>query len=287
MNECCPTPSTTPPAKIPPVEFCVGNYTIVYQDGRMVKVPRSPAIIDGIYVNPTITIADGCITAIEQGTGVLYSECDPCATPAVIPPAPATITLDGDGCNLLSLGPDGLMARLITMPSSCMTFVGCGTIGSPLSVEPTISTDPGNALECRASGLFVANPSATSGVNVNSCGIIIQNGLVVSVPFPFQPVLSISADPDGSVTVVQDPNNPCSYVIGGGAFTGGGIGSLVLTKGIKLFAASTDLPADPSADGFFWGAVGAANPRQLWGYVDGSGWREIFDSTASSLQINI
>lgn len=287
MNECCPTSATTPPAKIPPVEFCAGNYTMVYQDGRLVKVPRSPAITDGIYANPTITIVDGCISAIEQGTGVLYSECDPCATPGVIPPPSASIQIDGDGCNIVSNGPDGLLAKIITMPTSCITFSGCGNLASPLMAMPVISADPGNALECRPSGMWAPSPSGTVGANVNSCGIIIQNGLVVQLPAVFQPVLSIVADPAGSVTVIQDPSNPCRYTIGGGAFSGGDIGSLVLTKGIKLFATSADLPADPAAAGFFWGAVGAANPRQLWGFVDGSGWREILDSTASSLQIVI
>jgi hypothetical protein len=217
---------------------------------------------------------------------VLYSECDPCATP-VPPTPPASISIDGDGCNLLTNGPDGLLARIITVPSSCMTFVGCGTIGSPLSVEPIISTDPGNALQCRVNGLFAPDPSATVGVNYIGCGITISNGLVTALPLPFQPVLSISADPQGSVTVTQDPTNPCHYTIGGGAFTGGGIGNLVLTKGVKQYDTVANLPADPDNTGFFWGAVGVANPRQLWGYVDGIGWREVLDSTSSSLQMNL
>jgi hypothetical protein len=285
MTDCCSTP-TTPPARIPPVEFCVGNYTMVYQDGRMVKVPRQPKIADGVYVNPTITMVDGCVVAIEAGTAVLYSECDPCATPAPTPP-PATIAIDGSGCNLVSNGPSGLIAALVTTPSSCISFSGCGTAGAPLQAAPIISPDAGNALECRPNGLYSASAAPPSGVNFVGCGITVTNGLITALPLPFQPVLEIVADPNGSVTVTRDATNPCRVTIGGGAFSGGDIPGFVLTKGIKLFAASTDLPADPSVDGFYWGAVGAANPRQLWGFVDGSGWRQIFDSTSSSLQIVI
>lgn len=286
MNECCTGPTPAPPAKIPPVEFCAGNFTMVYQDGRLVKMPRSPAIPDGVYANPTITMVGGCITAIEQGTNVQYSECDPCATP-VPPPPTQSIPIDGSGCNLLINGSDGLLATIITTPSSCIGFSGCGTAGSPLQAFPIISPDAGNALQCRPNGLFAPDPSSTVGANANTCGIIIQNGLIVQLPLPFQPVLSISADPSGSVTVTQDPLNPCHYTIGGGAFSGGSIPGITLTKGIKQFNLSTDLPADPSIAGFFWGAVGAANPRQLWGFIDGVGWRQVLDSTASSLQIVI
>lgn len=285
MNECC-IDETTPPAKIPPVEFCAGNFTLVYQDGRLVKQPRSPAIADGVYVNPTLTMVGGCITAIEQGTNVQYSECDPCATP-VPPPTPATIPIDGSGCNLLINGPDGLLATLITTPSSCIGFSGCGTPTSPLQAFPIISPDAGNTLTCRANGLYATNPASGSGVNYVGCGITITNGLVTALPLPFNPVLEIVADPSGSVTVSQDPNNPCRYTIGGGAFSGGSIPGLVLTKGIKQFDLVTDLPVDPTINGFFWGAVGVANPRALWGFIDGIGWRQILDSTASSLQINI
>jgi hypothetical protein len=291
MSGCCDDAGNngngTVAPTIPPVTWCDLKRNYSFVNGRVVPSGRQDAVADGIYVNPTITVQNGCIAAIQSGTSILYSECDPCAGGQPPPPTPTPIPIDGDGCNLAELTGNGLLVKLVTAPSSCFAFQGCGTPISPLQVLPIISPDAGNTLQCRANGLFVPTPTNAGGVNFTGCGIQITNGIVTALPLPFQPILDIQVDPSSSITVVRSPGNPCLVTIGGGGLGGGGLPNVTLTKGIRQYDTVGDLPADPSLAGFYWGAVGAANPRALWGFVDGIGWREIQDSTASSLQITI
>lgn len=78
-------------------------------------------------------------------------------------------TLDPDPDNILTCGPDGLLAigggsggALVTQDSDCIDFSGAGTAGSPLTADPIIDPNPENILTCGASGLL-ALQSTTNG----------------------------------------------------------------------------------------------------------------------------
>lgn len=280
MNECCPpdTPAAVPPQA--PVSWCAGNRVLTYANGRITATARVPAVPDGTYVNATVTVVDGCITAIAQGTNVLYSACDPCVVPPP-PPPEAAVPIDGNSCNLSSFSPvDGLLTLLVTANTNCITLSGCGNAGSPLTAVPRISTDVGNALECRGNGLFVANPNATAGVNFSGCGITIANGLVVTLPLPFAPILHLTSA-DGSIIATQDPGDACTWNLSASASP-----TLELIAQAFIFDTTAELPPQPTGSNGF-AVIGAANPRQLWMFIQGTGWREVKDSVPASLQVTV
>lgn len=281
-NECCP-PATTPATVTPPVEWCAGNKVLRFESGRIVERPIQNPIPDGAYANATVRTVGGCIVEITEGTNVVYSACDPCAVP---PPPPPTVDvqISGDACNLLSFGGDGglFAGASIISATNCLTVAGCGTAFSPFTLDLPISADAGNGLECRGDGLYSSTAGAGGGVNFNGCGITITNGLVTALPLPFQPVLDITSS-NGSILLFRSVDG-CSFDIqtnasGGGGVTIGGLGAL-------LVAAPVDLP-NPPTNGQFMAAVGAANPRAFWIFINGIGWREIEDSTSSPLEITV
>lgn len=278
MNQCPPeTPAVVPTS--PPIEWCAGNKILRWDGARITERPRTSPIPDGTYANATITMLGGCIDSISEGTNVVYSACDPCAVPPP-PPVTADIPISGEACNLTSIAPDGgLLTTLTAIPtSSCLDISGCGTQLQPLLVGLRISPDVGNSIECRANGLFANQIPNTTGVNFVGCGIQIQNGLVLTLPSPFQPVLNITSS-DGSVTINRVD---CNIDITG-AVIGGGAGGLGLT--ILNYDTPASLPVSNSANPV--ATVGTVNPRRLFIFVTGFGWREVLDSTATSLQINL
>lgn len=290
MNQppyCCP-PTTglsipTPPPSAP-VTFCTLNDCLTFEDGNLIKVPRVPPVVDGVYTNATITVSGGNVTAIASGNSVLYSECDPCGG-TVPPPPPVTITINPDPCNLTTMTGSGLLSRFYAQNTSCLAVTGCGSLTSPLQINPIISPTPGNALTCTPNGLYVPSAATGGGVNYVGCGITINNGLITAIPLPYQPVLEIVAEPGCDLTVQRNPGNLCQYIIGNcSSFDPF---SFTVTKGAKQYNAVGDLPADPTASGFWMAAVGAANPRKFYIHVDGIGWREVQDSVAASLQITL
>lgn len=275
MNTCCPEPQNGGNANVPPVSWCAGNYTLTYDKGRVIKVPRAEKIEDGIYTNPTITMQDGCVVAIEQGTNVVYSACDPCVTP-VTPPDGGSVTLSGDACNLtVETSGDGLLTQLFVGMNTCIRLTGCGVAANPLTAEPIISPDAGNALECRGNGLFVANPSATTGANFVGCGIVIQNGLITTLPLPFQPVLTLVSS-DGSMIITRDAANPCLVDLQ--AVPQDLVTVSASARGYQYNTVG-DLPPTPIGNGI--AVVGAANPRDAYVYIDTFGWAQLVGVTVN------
>lgn len=273
MSACCDEKPGNGNANVPPVSWCAGNYALTYDKGRVVKLPIPNPIPDGIYTNPTITLQDGCIVSIENGDNVLYSACDPCATP-VVPPDPGAVAIDGNACNLSSESSEGILTLLFTGMNSCVALAGCGTYLSPLTASLIISPDAGNAVECRPNGLYVADPSATSGASFIGCGITISNGLVVELPLPFQPVLSLISS-DASVLISRDPSNPCIVDIRANADTILDVN----TSRAYQFDTVGDLTPTPNGNGL--AVVGTVNPRDVYLYVDQAGWRQMVGVTVN------
>jgi len=282
MNECCPTVETPVPVS-PPVEWCAGNKLLRWDGKRITESARTPLIPDGVYTNPTIRTVAGCIVELTEGTNVVYSACDPCALPPTPPPPTTSVDISGEACNLSSLdGSGALITRaFILSVSPCITVNGCGTPLSPFQIGLAISPDAGNSVQCRANGVYSTNIPTTTGVNFIGCGITIQNGLVTALPTPYQPVLNLTSS-DASVLLTRSVDG-CSFDLvvpaSGGNINFGG-------QGAQL----TDTPLglnNPPQNGQTMGVVGVANPRAFWIFVQGVGWREVRDSTASPLQITI
>lgn len=279
MNGCCDDTPTVTPAPQAAVSWCAGNFTLTYKDGRVTRSPRLPAVADGVYPNATVTMVGGCVTAIAPGTNVVYSACDPCVTPAP-PPGVATVPIDGNACNLSTFSAiDGLLTLLVTANSSCIFFSGCGNTVSPLTAIPIISPDMGNAVQCRPNGLFVQDPSATTGANFSGCGIVITNGLVTALPLPFAPILNLVSS-DGSVIATQNPMFPCQWDLSAVQDPPSPVTSQALSV-----ANAGSLPPAGGGNGF--AAVGAVNPRNVYMFVVGFGWTQMLDSVAGPVQVNI
>lgn len=281
MNECCPTTETPVPVS-PPVEWCAGNKVLRWDGKRITETARSPLIPDNVYANATIRTVGGCVVEVTEGTNVVYSACDPCALPPTPPPT-VGVNISGEACNLSSLdGSGALITRAFILPTSpCLPVSGCGTALSPFQIGLNISPDAGNSIECRANGLYASAVPATTGVNFVGCGIVIQNGLVTALPLPFQPLMLLTSV-DGSVLLTRSVDG-CAYDLSASA----GVGDITFGG---LGAQLTDTPAglnNPPQNGQTMGVVGAANPRDFWIFIQGVGWREVLDSTANSLQINV
>jgi hypothetical protein len=274
VSTCCDDKPANGAAVVPPVTFCTLNHTLTYDKGRLIKSPRSSPVADGIYPVATVTVQGGCITSISAGANVVYSACDPCVTP--LPPTPpSAIPIDGDACNLTSDAGGSLLTQLITAPSSCILFNGCGTAGSPLSAVPRISADAGNALECRPSGLFAATGSGGGGgLNFVGCGITVSNGLITSLPIPYRPVLDLYND-DGTMQITRDVGNPCRVRLR--ALADSGLPEVNLACGAGVVTASASLPNPVTT--FCFAAVGPSNPRDFWVFVQGIGWRQLLGVT--------
>jgi hypothetical protein len=278
MNECTPAPAVPVPVS-PPIEFCAGNKIMRWDGARLTERPRPSPIVDGVYANATIVMQGGCIESISEGTNVVYSACDPCAVPPPPPPT-AEVVISPEACNLTTIAPDGgLLTTLTVIPTSnCLEATGCGTTLSPLLLGLRISPDVGNAIECRTNGLFANQVPATTGVNFVGCGITIANGLWTTLATPFAPVLDIISS-DGSLTVNRVSD--CVIDLTGAVIGGGGVGGLTIIN----YDTPADLPTTNSANPV--ATVGTVNPRRLFIFVTGFGWREVFDSTAAALQINL
>jgi hypothetical protein len=280
-DKCCPTPESAPIPNVQPVEWCAGNKVLRWADGRITETPKSPLIPDGVYTNATIRTVDGCIVEILEGTNVVYSACDPCAVPAP-PPVNGQVAISGESCNLTSFDQGGALLTLFyAVSSDCITVQGCGTSFSPLIPSIRVSTDPNNIVECRSTGLYVPAQSGPGGVNSVGCGIEITNGLITALPLPFQPLLDLTSA-DGSVVLTRSVDG-CSFNLAVAEnvpdiSAGGGIVSVYDNSGQLQ-----DPPTQPET----FAIVGVANPRQLWVFIANVGWRQIFDSTSSSLQVNV
>lgn len=76
------------------------------------------------------------------------------------------ILLDPDDCNILSLGPDGLLGQVITEDSATVNFSGCGTADDPITAEVNVGVD---GLSQFLPGDIMMTAAATAGAGWVMC----------------------------------------------------------------------------------------------------------------------
>lgn len=159
------------------------------------------ALIDGVYTNATVTIENGCITSVEQGTPLLYQPDNNCAGAG---------GGSGEGSGLPGeQGPPGQAATIqigtvTSLPSgSAPTVTNVGTpnavilnIGIPRGADGEDGAPPGGA-------------SSTDG------GIILADGAIKSpLPAAWPPVLDVIAGaPVGAGVTWSFTKNPANGLI--------------------------------------------------------------------------
>jgi hypothetical protein len=78
-KERCPDPCIQPIAQCAGVEWICGDWKYTEVNGCTTRVRVSNNVPDGVYINPTITIKDGCIVAITNGSNTVIARPEPCA----------------------------------------------------------------------------------------------------------------------------------------------------------------------------------------------------------------
>lgn len=223
------------PRVCPPQEWTCGGWRYTEVDGCLSRTRLVGVMTDGVYQNATITITNGCISAVSSGTNVVQQRPLPClVSGGTTPPSPAPISIHPNSCNLTENTSQGILTRgYFDILGSNVGISGCGTATSPwvltadypdvgstfvplwrngVSVQTPIVnpvvgvTSNTLSVSINTSGVLSVN---TEGADVNSCGVVIEDGLVKS----FGGFVKSIAFPSGSgFTAAYDPSN-CTVTI--------------------------------------------------------------------------
>lgn len=231
--------------------------------------------VAGLLVSPVeITIEDTpCIDLTGSGTPGSPLSADPIIAP--------------DVCNLLEcVGPpapnvdQGLRVLLTTADTDCIDLEGCGTPGDPLNASPIISGDPGNVLECRATGMFapaaapasnVITPRATLGLTAGIFSIPPNPGSTLTsiVPIPWDIIVEnvggIATPPGFTVPPGGDGIYYVSVVTRDNPFSGNdslSVPGFGFTFGVQLFLNGGPFPGNPAA-GLTQSRVTKSSPQSI------------------------
>jgi hypothetical protein len=165
-----------------PQEWTCGGWLYKELDGCTTRTRLVGVLPDGVYQNATITMTNGCISAVANGTNVLQSRPEPCSTAGgSVTPAPTGITLSPAPCNILSGTASALFAGVtVNQVGQNITVNGCGSAASPFvfsynSVSTINSISSTTLSILNTSGAATIN---TVGTNYSKCGTVIQSGIV-------------------------------------------------------------------------------------------------------------
>ena len=150
---------------------------------------------DGVYAWATVTVENGCITAVAEGLAPLY-------TPDICCPGGTT----GGGEGGLD-GPPGPPGQNATITIGAVTSLAAGS-------APTV-TNTGTASNAILNfGIprgedGADGDGATVGVTDNRAGIEIVNGVIKTLPVQWPPVLGVTIDYTGplgvTINFTEDP----------------------------------------------------------------------------------
>jgi hypothetical protein len=177
----CPEPQPCPPRLCAPQEWSCGGWLYKELDGCTTRTRLAGVLPDGVYQNATITMTNGCISAVASGTNVLQSRPEPCATAGgSVTPAP-DVTISPAPCNILSGSASALFAGVtVNQAGQNITVTGCGSASSPF-VFSYNSVSTINSISSTTLSVLTASGTATIntvGANYNKCGTVIESGIV-------------------------------------------------------------------------------------------------------------
>lgn len=208
----CPPAAPCPPRLCAPQEWTCGGWLYKEVDGCTTRTRLVGVLPDGIYTNPVITLSNGCISRIENGSAVVQMRPNPCTTTSGGGggTTPATVTVNPSNCNLTSSGALGLLTNVtFDQVTSNVSVTGCGTATNPFILTAPTNTGGGTGAVTYKCGIAVQTPLSTpvdgitfdsavsnvvsasygaagtckakitfSGADYDSCGIKISKGIV-------------------------------------------------------------------------------------------------------------
>lgn len=265
----CTTCACPPP--VTGTSHTCGDWTTAVVDGVLQHTRTSFNLADGVYLNPTITIANGCLVNIAAGTNVITSRPELC-TGSTGGGGAASITFDTDPCSLVTTTSGGALSTIVhaqAQVGSTVTVTGCGSSLNPFVIG---STQPVSTYD-----------------RVDTCGWNVNNGVIYGMPASVlsavEPGPGISVTYNGSTctavvslataTQAAMPMVTCTYAAGGaGAYRVWGTPSTLYTftpiaGGGAAFTATpgTNAYIDTIVNGRF-GVFGAYVSGVLIGFVN-------------------
>jgi hypothetical protein len=207
----CPPATPCPPRLCAPQEWSCGGWLYKELDGCTTRTRLAGVLPDGVYQNATITMTNGCISAVTNGTNILQSRPEPCATGAGSVTPVANITISPAPCNLLSGTASALFAGIVfNQAGQNITVTGCGNTASPA----VLSYNGGASLSSITSATlqYTVSPSGavsinTQGANYSKCGTVIESGIVKSYSDTIKTIIS-----GRGISAIVDSSN-CSITI--------------------------------------------------------------------------
>lgn len=175
----CPPATNCPPRLCAPQEWSCGGWLYKEVDGCTTRSRLAGVMPDGTYTNPTVTVLNGCISSVVNGSNVLQSRPEPCSTNSGSAPTASAVTISPAPCNLLSGNSTNLFAGItLNQAGSNIQVLGCGSPTSPFTFNYTGDTGVGVLSSSNLSLTVIgANVAVnTIGANYTGCGYSIVDG---------------------------------------------------------------------------------------------------------------
>jgi hypothetical protein len=171
--------------------FVDGDWTVAQTAGCLTRTRTSFNMLDGVYLNPTVTITNGVVSRVVAGSAVAAVRPDLC-TGGTGSVTPGTVVVSTDPCSLLFKDVAGVLHAPVFAQAgigSGVTVTGCGTQANPFVIGTT---------------------ALASGYSRNdTCGWNISNGVVYAMPA----TLISSITPGPGVTVTYN-SATCAATVG-------------------------------------------------------------------------
>lgn len=162
-------------------------------------MPRCDVVLlDGTYANATVVVDNGCIVDVQAGTLQVY-------TPDACCPTTGTGGGGGDGLD----GPPGPPGTNATITPGAVTSLAAGAAPTVTNVGTPTAAILNFGIPRGADG--ADGSSGTVGVTDTSAGIVIDDGVIKSVPVQWPPIMLIDVNPVSTpgvtLSAVENPLN--------------------------------------------------------------------------------
>lgn len=181
ISTVCPPPC--PPSGCTPYDYTCGDWTVTTDEkGCTTRTRTSQNLVTGTYTNATVTVANGCVTHVSNGSQVLQQRPEPCTVIGGTPAPTPTVEVSPSPCNLISATLLGIYAGVsFNQVGQNISVTGCGTPSSPLVLSTTLDT--GVTSVSSSSLTVVTVPGGivsvdSVGATYDKCGTKITSGIV-------------------------------------------------------------------------------------------------------------